>query len=167
MAIFNRGRYYFGSAQCFQHDVHPSGPKLGKKRTAIPSPSLTFSVEEVKRVGKSVSPATTVNDTMCALIGGEPHPLQSTPSMADAMPSAGAFARYYQARGLHPEQMMMRVTMPINTRSPKAPIQMENAFTVVFKSLPLHLPTPRVCPTGTRSRAQADPIFNAPDSTIW
>lgn len=99
------------------------GPKLGKKRTAIPSPSLTFSVEEVKRIGKSVSPATTVNDTMCALIGG-------------------AFARYYQARGLHPEQMMMRVTMPINTRSPKAPIQMENAFTVVFKSLPLHLPTP-------------------------
>eukprot|EP00668_Euglena_longa_P010262 GGOE01012443.1.p1 GENE.GGOE01012443.1~~GGOE01012443.1.p1 ORF type:complete len:526 (-),score=174.15 GGOE01012443.1:509-1924(-) len=98
------------------------GPKVGRKKTAVLGQDLLFQLEEVKKVGKALHPEMTVNDTMCALIGG-------------------TFTRYYKSLQLHPEQMMMRVTMPINVRYGST-IKMENSFTIVFKSLPIHLPTP-------------------------
>lgn len=36
-------------------------------------PALRFRVDEVKKVGKSIDPGITVNDTMCALMAGA-HP---------------------------------------------------------------------------------------------
>nr|BAV82975.1 wax ester synthase/diacylglycerol acyltransferase [Euglena gracilis] len=100
------------------------GANVGKKKTAVTGKDLLFPLEEVKHVGKALHPNITVNDTMCALVGG-------------------AFRRYYQSLHLHPEQMLMRATVPINIRpSTTAPIKMENDFTIVFKSLPIHLPTP-------------------------
>jgi len=100
------------------------GPRSGHKRTARFSPKLEFQVDEVKRVGKSIRSDITVNDTMCALV-------------------AGALRRYFQALSLHPDQMVVRMTMPYNMRrNPLAPVRLENAFSVLFKSLPVHLATP-------------------------
>ncbi len=40
------------------------------------------------------------------------------------------------------EQMTMRVGVPMNMRaSARPPIDIDNRFTLVFKSLPIHLPT--------------------------
>lgn len=99
------------------------GPNAGRKKTGTTLRRLHLPVEEVKALGKAYASDITVNDVLCTLL-------------------AGAFRRFFRRYKLHPEQMTMRVTVPMNMRrSNRPPIDMDNCFTLVFKSLPIHQPT--------------------------
>jgi diacylglycerol O-acyltransferase len=95
------------------------GPVTGTKRTAV---ALRLAVSEVRAVGYLLCPGATINDTLCALL-------------------AGALRRYFVKCALHPDQMVVRVAIPVNMRPVGAPAKMENVFALTMKSLPVHLPT--------------------------
>eukprot|EP00670_Eutreptiella_braarudii_P007059 CAMPEP_0174282890 /NCGR_PEP_ID=MMETSP0809-20121228/3472_1 /TAXON_ID=73025 ORGANISM="Eutreptiella gymnastica-like, Strain CCMP1594" /NCGR_SAMPLE_ID=MMETSP0809 /ASSEMBLY_ACC=CAM_ASM_000658 /LENGTH=467 /DNA_ID=CAMNT_0015377407 /DNA_START=130 /DNA_END=1533 /DNA_ORIENTATION=- len=98
------------------------GPKKGQKRTASTAGVLDLTVSEVKAVGKAYDKSITVNDVLCTLL-------------------AGTFRRFFESCGLHPDEMTLRLTVPMNMRTRPNPIDMANQFSLVFKTLPIHLPS--------------------------
>eukprot|EP00667_Euglena_gracilis_P010146 EG_transcript_10318 len=111
------------------------GPLTGRKVTARPSPALSVLVSDLQAVGKSHHCSVTLNDTLVAWL-------------------AGAFRRFFLAGGLHPDQMLLRVMMPVNLRRPSATPAVENRFGLVLKSLPVHLPAARQRLATVRARMQ-------------
>ena len=110
------------------------GPKTGRKLTATTKGLLDLTVSEVKAVGKAYDQSITVNDVVSTLL-------------------AGAFRRFFESCYLHPDEMTMRLSVPMNMRIRPDPIDMDNQFSLVFKGLPIHLPTIQVTPQLCNARA--------------
>jgi WS/DGAT/MGAT family acyltransferase len=108
------------------------GPELsGIKRVAWTEPLALERVKEIKnRLGA------TVNDVLMAAV-------------------SGAFRRYVESHPAETELRRVRVSMPVNVRSPSETLKLENKFAAVMIDLPVEVPDLRARLAETRRRMNA------------